>query len=75
VLCHCWFGDRRGVQCLKNLYHLSLKVLLRKKWRKKTEVEPSDSGSSVKQWCVRGVHVCVRGWMCVCVFVSRSLAN
>jgi len=37
VLCCCWLGNRKDILPVKNLRHLSPKVIFCHKWRKKTK--------------------------------------
>jgi len=41
-------GHRKGIRPVKNLFHISLKVLFHKWRRKKTKEEPADPGSNGK---------------------------
>jgi len=50
--CHptnCWMGHRKGIRPVKNLFHISLKVLFHNWRRKKTKKEPADPGSNGKR--------------------------
>jgi len=35
ILCHLWFGDRKGIQPVKNLDHLSPDILFHNSWKMK----------------------------------------